>query len=391
MRSNQKETREEKPEEKKKPNMLWAAAKGAIGALTLLVASGSMYTVDQTEQAVVTQFGRPVRVIINPVDSHDRDKKVGELKARYAKDRISCSVGAGLRFKIPIIHSVDKQERRLLRWNGFPEQIPTKDKKYIWVDTTARWYIEDPLQYSRSVGTEQQAQAKLDDVVDATTRNSITKRDLIEIVRTDNRPMAVATEELRETTKVGEISEGREKIVQEVTAFSRDACKEYGMGIFESGVLIKGLVYVQGVKNSVEKRMVEERLQIAKKYTSEGNGEYKRIMGDKERELKTIASGAYKEAQLIKGQADAEATRIFAVGFREKDEKTGQQITYKGLGSNPEFYRFWKTLQLYEESLGGKTRLILGMDNPLMQFMKGQNASADYTAKAASQPVEAVK
>jgi membrane protease subunit HflC len=328
----------------------------AILVVILVFLSASMYVVDETEQAVVTQFGKPVRVIVNPIEGRDTQKVLSELKDKYDEEGIAVGEGAGLRFRIPFIQNVREFERRLLRWNGYPEQIPTKDKKYILVDTTARWYIKDPLQFLRSVGTEEQAHARLDDTIDSSTRNSITKRDLIEIVRTDNRQMRVAEEELRETTEVGHVSEGRPIIVAEITEASKKACEEYGIGIHSSGVLIKGLTYVQEVKDKVEDRMIEERQRIAKKYTSEGEGEYEKIMGDKEREMKTILSEAYKTAKEIEGAADAKATEVYAKAF----------------GRDPSFYRFWKTLELYEEHVGGeKTKLILGTDNSLLEMIKG--------------------
>ncbi len=324
--------------------------------ILFVILYSSLYVVDQTEQAVVIQFGKPVRVIVNPIEGREKETILSDLNAKYSQENIAVAEGAGLRVKIPFIQNVKKFERRLLRWNGYPEQIPTKDKKYIWVDGTARWYIKDPLQFLRSVGTEEQAHARLDDIIDSSTRNSITKRDLIEIVRTDNREMRVAEEELRETIKVGQVTEGRPKIVAEITEISRKACEEYGIGIHTAGVLIKGLTYVQDVKVKVEDRMIEERQRIAKKYISEGEGEYESIMGDKEREVKTILSEAYKTAKQIEGEADAKATEIYAKGF----------------GKSPDFYRFWKTLELYEQNIGGnKTRLILGTDNPLLNLIKG--------------------
>lgn len=327
-----------------------------ILAVLLILLSTSMYVVDQTEQAVVTQFGKPVMVIINPIEGRDKDRVLTELREKYAKEGIAVTEGAGIHFKIPLIQSVRKFERRLLRWNGFPEQIPTKDKKYILVDCTARWYIKDPLQFLRSVGTEEQAHARLDDTVNSGMRNAITKRNLIEIVRTDNREMRVAEEELRETTQVSHVTEGRPAIVAEITETARKACVVYGIGIHSSGVLIKGLTYVQDVKNEVEARMIAERLRIAEQYTSEGEAEFEKIMGDKEREVKTILSEAYKTAQEIEGEADAQATDIYA----------------KTYGKDPEFYKFFKTLELYEKHLGGeKTRLILGTDNSLFGLLKG--------------------
>jgi len=324
--------------------------------LVIVLLAFSLYVVDQTEQAVVTQFGKPVRVIINPIEGRRKEQILSDLNAKYAKEGIAVGEGAGLRLKIPFIQNVRKFERRLLRWNGFPEQIPTKDKKYIWVDSTARWYIEDPLLFLRSVGTEEQAHARLDDIIDATARNSITKRDLLEVVRTDNREMRVAEEELQDTARVGRVTEGRPKIVAEITEASRQACEEYGIGIHAEGVLIKGLTYVQSVKEKVEDRMIEERLRIAKKYMSEGEGEYEKIMGDKEREVKIILSEAYRTAREIEGAADAKATEIYAKSF----------------GKDPDFYRYWRTLELYEGYIGGeKTKLILGTDNPLLEIIKG--------------------
>jgi len=341
---------------RKKGNTMIRIIAAAILVVLVIFLSMSMYVVDQTEQAVVTQFGKPVRVIINPIEGRNKDQVLTELEDKYGKEGIAVSEGAGLRFKIPVIQNVKEFDRRLLRWNGYPEQIPTKDKKYILVDCTARWYIKDPLQFLRSVGTQEQAHARLDDTIDSGMRNSITKRDLIEIVRTDNRQMRVAEEELRETTQVSPVTEGRPKIVAEITEAAITACEVYGIGIHRSGVLIKGLTYVQDVKDKVEERMIEERQRIAKKYTSEGEGEYESIMGNKEREVKTILSEAYKTAQEIEGEADAKASDIYAKAF----------------GKDPEFYRFWKTLELYEQNLAGeKTRLILGTDNSLLELIKG--------------------
>jgi len=342
-------------------------AKGKVNKMTRIIAivvlviviillSMSMYVVDETEQAVVTQFGKPVRVIVNPIEGRNTKQIVAELREKYSKEGIAVGEGAGLRFKIPFIQNVREFERRLLRWNGYPEQIPIKDEKYIWVDCTARWYIKDPLQFLRSVGTEELAHTKLDDTIDSGTRNSITKRDLIEIVRTDNREMSVRDEELRETTQVSTVTEGRPVIVAEITEAAIQACEVYGIGIHRSGILIKGLTYSQDVKDAVEKRMIEERQMVAKKYISEGEGEYESIMGDKERDVKTILSAAYKTAQEIEGVADANATEIYAAAY----------------GKDPEFYRFFKTLELYEEHLAGeKTRLILGTDNSLFELIKG--------------------
>jgi len=350
----QSKTQKEKKKATRKK--IWAGIKGGIGLLALITGISALYKVDQTEQAVVTQFGKPVKIILNPIKKED--SKTEELKKIYETERIAVSHGAGLRLKIPYIQSVKRFDRRLLRWNGFPEEIPTRDKKYIWVDTTARWYIQDPLKFLRSVGTEEQAHARLDDIIDSATRNAITQRNLIEIVRTDNREMEVTEEELKETTKVEEIKEGRPKIVKEITEKSREACKEYGIDIHEMGMLVKGLTYVKDVKDEVENRMIAERLRIAEKYKSEGEGEFQRIMGEKEKEVKKILSEAYKTAREIEGAADAQATEIYAKGFSK----------------DPGFYDYWRKLDLYVKVLAGeKTRLILGTDNPLLQTIKGKD------------------
>ncbi len=328
-----------------------------VALVVAVLLSFSLFVVDETEQAVVTQFGDPVRVVLNPIEGDETGSILTSLQESYTQEGIPVSVGAGLHFKIPFVQNVTTFDRRMLRWNGLPEQIPTKDKKYIWVDCTARWTIQDPLKFMRSVGTEEQAHSRLDDIINSSTRNSITKRDLIEVVRTDNRAMQVAEEELRETIMVGEVSEGRPAIVAEITADSRVSCAEYGIGIHPAGILIKGLIYVDEVKVKVEDRMIEERQRIAKKYVSEGDGEYQSIMGDKERDVKIVLSEAYREAETLKGTADAQATQIYADSY-SKDQ---------------DFYQFWQTLSLYEESLvGDQTRLILGTDNPLFELIKGQ-------------------
>jgi len=312
-----------------------------VGAAIALTGYSSFYTVDQAQQAIVTQFGNPVRVILNQGEIRDSERKVKELKEKYHQLGISVVEGAGLRFKIPYIQNVTKFDKRLLRWNGYPEQIPTADKKYIWIDTTARFYIEDPLKFLNTVGTEEQAHGRLDDIIDASTRNSITSRNLIEAVRTDERKMRVEVG-LEETTPYEQVKEGRTKIVEEITKDSDKICREkYGIRIHEEGVLIKGISYVDEVKESVEKRMIAER---------------QKIMGDKDREVKTVLSEAYRTAKGIEGKADAQATEIYAKAFNK----------------DPQFYQFVRTLQLYEEGIGKDTKFIIGTDNPLFRLIKGE-------------------
>ncbi len=350
-----REEGEYKPRSLRKPLI-----KTALMTLGLITALNSVYTVNQTQQAVVTQLGKPVKVIINTVEADEAQKT--ELKQRYQNKGIEVEEGPGLKFKVPFVQSVKKYESRLLRWNGQPEEIPTKDKKYIWVDLTARWYIADPLKFLESVGTEQQAQGRLDDIIDSTVRNSITKRDLLEIVRTDNREMQVTEEELNETTNVGRIEEGRLEIVKEITALSVEACKQYGIGIHPEGILMKGIIYVDSVKQTVEERMIAERKRIAQKYISEGNGEFARIMGLKVKEVKNLRSEAYKLARDEEGTADATALKTYAEAY----------------SSDPDFYNFLKTLELYKKSLDG-SKLIIGIDNPLFNLLNGEEKPVGQT------------
>ena len=331
--------------------------KGIMG-LVALAALNSAYVVDQTEHAVVTQFGgKPVKVIVSHPDGADAGT-VDRLRETYAQEGVSLSNGAGLYFKIPFIQGVHKLDSRLQRWNGFPEQIGTKDKRYIWADATARWYIEDPLLFFRTLRTEQQAHAKLDDVLDNLVRTKIMKRDLIEIVRTDNRPMQVLEEELRETTNMGTVQEGRAKIVAEITNEGRESCRQYGIGIHSDGLLLKGLTYVQEVKEAVERRMVSERERIAEKYISEGKGAYASIMGDKNRVIDSITSTASRKAKEIEGTADGQVTKIKSVFDRD-----------------PDFYGFKRRLELYENTIGSDTKIIIGTDNPLFGQLKGKKTS----------------
>ena len=323
---------------------------GIIVMFILILLSNTLYTVDQTKQAVVTQFGKPVRVILNAIE---KDEEIlARLKENYEKEGIKLSYGAGLKVKTPFIQKVDFFERRILAWDGYPEQVPTKDKRYIKVDTTARWYIEDPFLFLQTVRTETTAHARLDDVIGSAVRDAITERLLIESVRMSNRKMEVAEEELKEAVKVERIKEGREKITEDITAKSQEACRKYGIEIVD--VRIKRINYVETVKKKIEDRMIAERKRIAEMYRSEGQGEHQKVMGKKEKELKTILSQAYRKAQEIKGKADAKAVKIYANAYNR----------------DPEFYQFLNTLELYK-TLGKDTKIILGTDNQLFKYLKG--------------------
>ena len=300
---------------------------GAV-VLILVILNSSLYTVDMTEQVVITQFGEPVG---DPVTS------------------------PGLRIKIPFIQKVNTFEKRLLEWDGDPNQIPTKDKKYLWVNTYARWRIADPLQFFQSVRDEMGAQSRLDDIIDAATRDYITSHVLIEVVRNSNREMAVTgTEmELAEEVLLHQIEWGREEITRQILEQASQAVPQYGIELVD--VRIKHINYVEEVRRKVYERMISERKRIAEKYRSEGQGKKAEIEGQMEKELQRISSEAYRTAQEIIGQADAEATKIYAAAYNK----------------DPEFYSYVKTLETYKETLGGESWLFLTTDSDYMKYLKG--------------------
>lgn len=328
---------------------------GVAGTLAVAAAYGSFFVVDQTEHAVVTRFGKPKHVVLNPVfDDDSTEMRAAETEKDYAKEGIATSTGPGLYFKIPLLDSVKKIDNRIIQWDGYPEQLPTRDKKYLWVDTSVRGAIEDPLLFYRNVGSEEQMHARLDDVVDGITRNAISRRDLIEIVRSSNRPMQVTETELAESVNVGVIQEGRIVIMGEIAEEAQKVCEQYGFRVLDKGYLIKGLTYVDEVKTKVEERMISERSRLAEKYRSEGRGEAQKINGNRELREKEIVSEAYRKAQAIRGEAEAQAIRTYGEAY----------------GTNPGLYEFMGTLDVYEH-LGEHTSVIIGTDSDLFQFLKG--------------------
>jgi len=300
-------------------------------ALILIILSSGLYTVDMTDQVVITQFGDPVG---DPMTT------------------------PGLHVKIPFIQKVNTFEKRLLEWDGDPNQIPTKDKKYLWVNTYARWRIADPLKFFQSVRDEMGAHSRLDDIIDAATRDYITSHLLIEVVRNSNREMAVAgTEmELAEEVLMHQIEWGREEITRQILERASQAVPQYGIELVD--VRIKHINYVEEVRRKVYERMISERKRIAEKYRSEGQGKKAEIEGQMEKELQRITSEAYKTAQEIIGQADAEATKIYA----------------KAYNKDPEFYSYVRTLETYRENLGGETWLLLTTDSDYLKYLKGSRA-----------------
>ncbi len=292
----------------------------------------AFYIVREGEQAVITEFGRPIG---QPIET------------------------AGLKIKTPFIQQVHRFEKRILEWDGNPNSITTKDKRYIWLDTTARWRIKDALAFFRSVGTETLAQSRLDDIIDAAARDLVTAQLLIEVVRDSNRILAVrrseSEQEIEQTAEepLEEIEVGRGKVAQMILEKAQQSLsQEFGIELID--VQIKRINYVKEVREKVFERMISERQRIAAKYRSEGAGEAASIKGQMQKELEQIQSDAYKEAEQIKGNADAEAIRIYAEAH----------------GKDPEFFAFLQTLETYRKTTGENTKLYLTTDSDLYKYLK---------------------
>jgi membrane protease subunit HflC len=300
-----------------------------VAALILVVLVGQpFYTVDERDQALILQFGKPVGVEIEP----------------------------GLKFKLPFIQKVKTFPKILLEWDGDPGQIPTKDKTFISIDTFARWRIKDPLTFFRAVRTENAAQEKLDAIIDAATYDYITSHNLIEAVRTSNRLMKAEKvvsvglpEKVRQQV---EISMGREKMTRGI--LEQVAPKMVQLGIEIVDFRIKRINYVAEVQKKVYERMIAERRQISEKFRSEGQGQSKRIEGERQKELRKIKSEAYRTAEETKGTADAEAIKIYANAFNR----------------DPEFYSFINTLAIYKESLDESTNIIMSTKSEFFKYLK---------------------
>jgi len=295
----------------------------------LVLLSSSLYTISETEQVIITQFGKPVG------DPHTEP---------------------GLHIKIPFIQTVHTFEKRWLEWSGDPNQIPTKDKKYIWVDTYTRWRVKDPLLFYQRVRDERSAQSRLDDIVDGDTRNVIANNDLIEVVRSTDRPFTESEEnasiDMSAAEVVGKITMGRNKITRAILEMSRPIVAEFGIELVD--VQIRRVNYVTEVQQKVFDRMVSERRRIAERSRSEGQGKAAEIRGQKERDLKGIQSEAYRKAQEVMGKADGESTRIYAEAY----------------GRDPELYQFLKTMETYRKTMGPDTTLILSTDGEFFKFLK---------------------
>jgi membrane protease subunit HflC len=299
-----------------------------ITIFALIIIGGAVYTLDETEQAIILQFGKPVGDAV--------------------KD-------AGLHVKVPFIQKLVRFDKRILEWDGDENQIPTSDKKYLWVDTFARWRIADPLKYYQSVKDERNAQSRLDDIIDSATRNFISENLLIEAVRNTNRKYEKILEE-RTGFEAKElflkIEKGRDRIRELIFQKAAEAMPQYGIELLD--VRIKRVNYIEEVRRKVYERMISERKRIAEKFRSEGQGKKAEIDGEREKELQKITSEAYRKAQEVKGRADAEATKIYAEAY----------------GKDAEFYSFLQTLETYKDTLKKNSTLILNTDSEYLKYIK---------------------
>jgi membrane protease subunit HflC len=310
-------------------NRLSTLAIGIVVLLGLIVLLSSAFVVNETEQAIITQFGKPVG---DPV------------------------MTPGIHFKVPIIQRVYFFEKRFLEWEGAPNQIPTKDKRFIWVDTYARWRIHDPLLYFQRVRDERGAHSRLDDILDGQTRNVIANNNLVEVIRSTNRKFEASADigDFQDTEANVPIALGRDKMTRLIIEAAAPRLKVLGIELLD--LRFKRINYVEEVQKKIYERMITERKRIADQFRSEGQGEAAKIIGDKERDLKKIESEAYRTAQEIKGKADAEATSIYAAAYNQNPESRA-------------FYRFLKTMETYRNTLSEKDWLVLSTKGDFFKFL----------------------
>ncbi|MCB1151813.1 protease modulator HflC [bacterium] len=298
-----------------------------LAVLVLVILSSSVYVVKETEQVIITQFGKPVG---DPV------------------------VTPGLKFKLPMVQTAHRFDKRFLEWDGDPNQLPTRDKRFIWVNTYARWRISDPLLYFQRLRDERGAQTRLDDILDGETRNAIANYDLVEVVRTSNRQPEQGDLVAEEQVRLDPIAAGREKIRLEILRNAQSRTTDLGIEILD--VQFKRINYVDEVQRKVYERMIAERRRIADRFRSEGQGEAMRIRGEKDRDLLAIQSEAYRQAEELKGDADATATEIYAAAYGRN-------------AATQDFYGFLKTLESYPEVFDGKSTLVLSTDGDFYRYL----------------------
>ena len=308
---------------------------GVAALVLLIVLRTAFYTVKQTQQVIVTQFGKPVG---DPVTE------------------------PGLHLKLPFIQTVNRIDKRFLEWDGAPVAIPTRDKTYIHVDTFARWRIDDPKTYFVRLHDERSAQSRLDDILGSETRNAVAKHDLIEIVRSDKARKPLRDENIKAAAGyVGAlgvlppIAFGRAKVEAEIKAGASVKMAEFGIALLD--VRLKRVNYNPDVLDRIYQRMISERQQIAQRFRSEGEGEAARIAGQRDRDLNEIESTAYRQVQQIRGQADAKASEIYARAYTQSPQAA-------------EFYSFLKSMATYRRVLTKDSTLVLSTDSDLLRYLR---------------------
>ena len=307
---------------------------GLLFVVLVVLLFQSIFTVNQAEQVIITQFGRPVG---DPITS------------------------PGLNFKMPFVQQVNSFDKRYLAWDGPMVEMSTKDKTYVQVDTFARWRITDPMRYYLRLRDERSAQSRLEDILGSETRTAIARHELIEVVRSDKDRKPLQDESLGPLTGEGTlgvlrpIRVGRAAIEKNVFDAAAPKLAEYGIELLD--VRFKRINYNQQVLERIYQRMISERLQIAERFRSEGEGEAARINGNKERDIKQIESTAYKQVQEIQGEADAKATEIYALAYGQKPEAA-------------EFYKFLKSMETYRKVINPDATIVLSTNSDLFALLK---------------------
>ncbi|GHB42336.1 protease modulator HflC [Mongoliitalea lutea] len=302
-----------------------------VGAIAAILLWNSVYILDETKQAIVTQFGKPV----------------GEPRTE-----------PGINVKIPFLHKVQFFDKRYLEWDGDRNQVPTKDKKFIFVDSYARWEITNPLQFFIRLRDERSAQSRLDDILDGETRNAVASHDLLDLVRSTNRDPEVTEDFMEEIEILEDISVGRAQIEKIILEKANERTTDLGVRILD--FRFKRMNYVDEVRDRVYDRMISERVRIADQFKSEGQGEARKIEGNKERDLAQIQSEAFKLAEEIKGRADAEATNIYAAAYNRNRQAV-------------DLYKFLRSMESFEKSLDENTSLVLSTDSEFFRYLRRLN------------------
>ena len=297
---------------------------GLVFIFIVFLAGGVFFIVNESEQVVITKFGEPIGdPIYNP----------------------------GLKTKIPFLHTSNYFDKRFLAWDGEPKQVSTRDKRFININTYARWRISDPLKYAERLFDESKAQTRLGSILEGATQNAIANHDLIELVRSSNRDYDNQVESVKEKTEKAIIKSGRDALTKEILELAKERTSDLGIEVLD--FQFKRINYVSEVRKEVYERMISERKRIAEEFRSEGAGESARINGQKDRDLKVITSDAYRRSQEIKGKADAEAADIYATAYNK----------------GPEFYRFMRTMEIYKETLDKGTIMVLSTDGDFLRYL----------------------